>query len=161
MYHSCSTLRPKVCSWWPRWPCLCSARRKRLYVIILIAITNITFHRHHVKLYLYEAVLCFLLAVSRDSARSGRDWCGFERTDEISAKIQGKPAIIYNVSRDYQWHCIHNVMLMCLFSWVSMDMPTSSPITATSCLILTYDLWYRQRLYHTVIYCNWDTLITQ
>lgn len=43
-------------------------------------------------------------------------------------------------------------MWMCLFSSASTVMPTSSPTTATSCLIPTYGLWYRRRFSYTVIY---------
>lgn len=44
-----------------------------------------------------------------------------------------------------RYSCIYNVMLMCVFSWASMGTPTWSPTTATSCPILTCDLWYSEK----------------
>lgn len=45
-------------------------------------------------------------------------------------------------------------MVMCLFSWASMGMPTLSPTMATSCLILTSDLWYGEIFHYRASYCE-------
>lgn len=47
-----------------------------------------------------------------------------------------------------------SLMVMCLFSWASMDMPTLSPTMATSCLILTCDLWYGEMFYYRACSCE-------
>lgn len=50
-------------------------------------------------------------------------------------------------------------MAVCLFSWASMGMPTLSPTMATSCLILTCDLWYGEIFYYLACYCEMTVIL--